>query len=158
MNILVTVGSSPFESLIKAVDLQLSNTEFTLTCQIATGTYQPRAHSFLRFSDQFPRLIEQADVVITHGGAATVFELLEIVKQTGKKVLLVPNLDRIDQHQQDLAHFVERNHYAGVCWSLERLSASVRECIGQTFKPYQKDSFFMADDILTYFGISSIST
>ncbi|MFT4925816.1 MAG: beta-1,4-N-acetylglucosaminyltransferase [Phenylobacterium sp.] len=150
MNILVTVGTSPFDALITAVDQQLSNNEHTITCQIASGEYQPSAHPFIRLSDQFEDLVDQADLVITHGGAATVFELLE----AGKVVVLVPNLARIDRHQQDLAQFVESQGYACVCWSLDKLAQCVDRCTTQSFNRYHKEAFFMADDLLNYFAVA----
>lgn len=149
MNILVTVGTTPFDALISAIDHQLTADDFTVTCQIASGGYQPTTHAFIRFSEQFAELVNQADMVIAHGGAATVFELLE----AGKKLLLVPNLSRIDKHQQDLAGFVEQQGYGMVCWSLDTLAECVRNCARQDFKVYQKEPFFMADSILQYFNI-----
>lgn len=152
MKILVTVGTSSFDPLIKQIDQLLANHPQTdnwdFTCQIGNGDYQPTANHF-RFEDNFLQYIEAADVVITHAGAGTVFELLD----RGKKLLAVPNFYRLDKHQQDLARYIEQSNYGAVCWSLPDLADTLAQCINSTFKPYQKDAFFMVDDLLAYFGM-----
>tara|TARA_R110000787_G_scaffold147907_1_gene261789 strand:- start:154 stop:606 length:453 start_codon:yes stop_codon:yes gene_type:complete len=148
MKILVTVGTSSFERLIKAVDKQIPANKYQLTCQISDGKYQPINHKFFHFSDKFPSLIADADIVITHGGAGTIFQLLELQK----KIIVVPNLDRIDKHQTDLASFVSDNHYAIVCNNLDQLAYDLEQCIHFTPASYQKDDFFMADDLINYFS------
>ncbi len=150
MNILVTVGFTAFDQLIEAVDRQFSPSDFCITCQIASGGYQPQSHPFIRVSDKLTDMIEEADLVITHGGAATVFELLE----TGKPIVLVPNMYRLDKHQGDLADFIETNQYGGVCRDLATLQFCVETCRQTNFKPYEKESFFLSRDILQYFGIA----
>jgi beta-1,4-N-acetylglucosaminyltransferase len=148
MKIYVTIGTTPFDSLISTVDAQLSNQEFSVTCQITSVSPPPNNHTFVPFSSKnHPHWVADADVVITHGGAATVFELLE----KGKKIVLVPNLDRIDKHQKDLAHYVQLHHYGEVCWQQEHLHSHLKTCIESSFNPYEKESFFMAKDILHYF-------
>ena len=149
MNILVTVGTKPFDLLIAAADQQFSNTEFSVTCQIASGSYQPEHHPYIHFTNSFSELIASADIVITHGGAATVFELLE----AGKKIVLVPNSLRTDNHQKDMASYVEHNQYGIVCRSLNGLVSTVKKCSRTKFNAYAKDQFFMGGDILEYFDL-----
>jgi beta-1,4-N-acetylglucosaminyltransferase len=149
MKIIVTVGSSAFNQMIEAVDQQLAGQGYAVTCQIADGSYQPRHHAFFTFADDLQQRFADADMVITHGGAGTVFELLEM----GKKIVVVPNLYRLDKHQQDLAQYIEAQGYGTVCHQLERLLESVRLCQNSEFEIYKKDPFFMADDLFQYFGI-----
>jgi beta-1,4-N-acetylglucosaminyltransferase len=146
--IFVTVGTTTFDQLIEAVDTQLVDAKFDVTCQIANGKYMPKI-KHLRFCDDFSRRLAVADVVITHGGAGTVFELLE----QGKKMVVVPNLFRVDKHQTDLAKHVEQNNFGVVCWALEDLADCLQRCIDTTFNPYTKDPFFMAGELLEYFGM-----
>ncbi len=146
--IFVTVGTTAFDQLIEAVDAQLPGTQFDVTCQIADGKYLPKT-KHVRFADDLSHRFAQADVVITHGGAGTVFELLE----QGKKIVVVPNLFRVDKHQTDLAKHVEQNNFGVVCWALSDLSACLERCIDTTFNPYSKEPFFMAGELLEYFGM-----
>jgi len=149
MNILVTVGTTPFEELIIAVDHHFSNTEFSIVCQISSGNYQPKQHSFVRSTNRYSTLVAAADIVISHGGAASVFELLE----AGKKIVIVPNFSRIDKHQEDLAFFIETHQYGVVCRSMDDLLPCVKSCQRKNLQPYQKDPFFMSASILQFFGI-----
>jgi len=146
MKILVTVGTSAFDSLIKAVDEQLKPTDYQVICQIADGSYKPDKHNYLSFSDNFEDLIDSVDIVITHGGAGTIFNLLE----RGKKLLVVPNLERIDKHQMDLGNFIEINDYGVICTDLKQLLSQLEFCQKHTPKRYQKEKFFMANEIVKY--------
>lgn len=149
MKILVTVGSGGFDELIKAADRYLNFSEASVMCQIGKDGYRPNNHPFVEFSSEFSSLWQTADVVVTHGGAATVFELLE----AGKKLVVVPNTYRLDSHQLDLAEHLQQQQLALVCRDLTTLKDCVHKAMTQTFKPYERQPFFMADDILHYFGI-----
>lgn len=149
MKILVTVGTSVFDGLIQAVDEQLVDTEHDITCQVATGLYVPQNFPHFRFSTEFRRYFEEADLIISHGGAGTVFELLEL----RKKVLVVPNQMRRDKHQGDLGQYVEQQKLGGVCWNLSELREDLETCVRSTYQLYRAEEFFYADNILDYFGI-----
>ena len=150
MNILVTVGTTPFDSLIKATDEQISNQKHAVICQIASGRYSPKNHSYFTHSETFQEFVAQADLVITHGGAATIFELLE----QSKKIVVVPNLVRIDKHQLELAKYIEANNYGVVCENLNKLSEKVVECWASSYSAFERKPFFMQNEILNYFEIS----
>jgi beta-1,4-N-acetylglucosaminyltransferase len=147
MKLLVTVGTSLFDSLIKAVDTQIDGNDYQVTCQIGVGKYQPVNHARISFSNEFDALLEDADIVIAHAGAGTIFKLLEM----GKKILVVPNLERVDKHQSDLAEFVSTSGYGIVCLDLTKLAEHLQEAIEFKANKYQKDAFFMADEIISYF-------
>jgi len=147
MRVLVTVGSTHFDSLITAVDNYLNNEEFDVTIQMANGQYKPKNHRFISFSDDIEQLYEQADIVITHAGAGTVYRLLEL----GKKIVVVPNFDRIDDHQLDIATFMYENGYTGFCKSLSDVKSTVLEAADTEFKHYQCDPFDGYQDIWQLF-------
>lgn len=149
MKIFVTVGSGSFDQLIEQVDKTLLAPQFEVCCQIGSGSYLPHQSHFT-FSDDFSGYVDDADVVITHAGAGTVFELLE--KQV--KLLVVPNQFRLDKHQQDLAHFIAEHNYAQVCWQLEQLADLLVASYDSDFVRYQKEPFFKADDLRQYFGLN----
>ena len=106
MNIFVTVGHTHYNALFKAVNEQLSSDKYHIVNQISEGTYTPDNHKYFKYSTQIQDEIMKADLVITHAGAGSVFNLLEIAKPT----LIVPNFDRIDNHQKDIADFVMKNN------------------------------------------------
>ena len=146
----VTVGSGSFDQLITAVDCCFTEVvnnqlELEFCCQIGKGKVKPSLPYF-RFSDDFRTFYQNAAVIITHGVAGTVFELLDM----GKKIVLVPNTFRLDKHQQDLAWFIEQHRYGVVCHSLDTLADCVTQALEQDFVPYKKEPFFMADELLDF--------
>ena len=150
MKVFVIVGTGSFEQLIEQVDKCLIAPDFTVCCQIGVGRFKPH-QPYYALSDNYKADISHADVVVTHAGAATVFELLE----SGKKMLVVPNQFRIDKHQQDLAEYVEQQNLAGVCWHLDDLKQKLLEVQQSNYQPYQKESFFKARELLDYFGMAN---
>jgi len=144
MNIFVTVGHTHYDALFKAVDQQLSPKKYNIINQISEGIYKPNNHQHFKYSNDIQKEISKADLVITHAGAGSVFNLLEISKPT----LIVPNFDRIDNHQKDLADFVIKNNYACVCNDLTQLEKHVLESMGNSFNQYKKNNFCGYEKIL----------
>ena len=150
MNLLITAGTGGFDSLMQAADKHWHNNTDEVFCQIGQGSYQPKHHPFTVFCHDFAARCETADVVVTHAGAATVFELLEL----RKPLVVVPNLERVDKHQADLAEFIERGNYAVVCRELSDLPQAVEQAAQGCFVQYQKRPFDMAESILDFFEMS----
>ena len=148
LKVFVTVGSGSFDELIEQVDKTLLAPDYQVCCQIGRGRFKPHQQHFA-FCDDYPRYMREADVVITHAGAGTVFELLE----QGKRLLVVPNQFRVDKHQQDLAQFIADHRYAKVCWQLEHLADTLVATMSERFARYQKEPFFMAADLRQYLGL-----
>lgn len=141
MKILVTVGTTQFNELIKYIDLNIKG--HRVVFQIASGNYIPINHTYFTFRDDFDSYIKDSDIVITHAGAGSVYSLLEM----GKKVIVIPNLQRVDKHQKELARFVEMNDYAYVAWNLEQIDSLINSIEDKHFKVYNKDSFNKVDEI-----------
>ncbi|MFC3033096.1 PssE/Cps14G family polysaccharide biosynthesis glycosyltransferase [Pseudoalteromonas fenneropenaei] len=148
MKVFVTVGSSPFDSLVKTVDESIAcKGEIECVFQISHGQYLPKNGKYFDFSDVFHSYVNECDVVITHAGAGTIFYLLD----QNKRFVAVPNLERIDKHQADLANYIKNNGLALVCNDLTSL-ASIFDQLS-TFCPayYEKDSFFVANELIALF-------
>lgn len=137
MKVLVTVGTTPFDSLIRFCDENLSS-DLDLTLQLSDkGVYLPKRFKFFRFADNIAEYYGNSDVVITHAGAGTVFNLLEL----GKHIIVVPNLDRDDGHQKDLAKVIEKKRWGLVCWKLDMLPALIEEAMACELAPYDRQEF-----------------
>lgn len=101
--IFVTVGTheQPFDRLIKEVDRLVSEGFITEEVFIQTGfsTYTPQYCSWKKFLsyDEMNTFIEEANVVITHGGPATFMAVLS----KGKKPIVVPRLKQFNEHVND---------------------------------------------------------
>ncbi|WP_026972283.1 PssE/Cps14G family polysaccharide biosynthesis glycosyltransferase [Aliagarivorans marinus] len=130
MNIFVTVGTTKFSSLVNEASLI---TDHQITIQHADPTRDNLFNTSFDFVDSIDDFYEAADLVVTHAGAGSVYSLLE----RKKKVIVVPNLERIDQHQMDLAKYVEQNHYALVAWAPTQLIHSIKESESFIPAPYQ---------------------
>mmetsp|Transcript_22394 Transcript_22394/g.62101 ORF Transcript_22394/g.62101 Transcript_22394/m.62101 type:complete len:181 (-) Transcript_22394:181-723(-) len=119
--VLVTVGSTLFEALIKAVDsLGLADELVrrgysTLVIQIGSGTHLPisllpngsnsgvlrngLAVEWFRFAPSLDKYMARASLVISHAGSASTFESL----RAGRKLVAVPNPVLMNNHQMELA-------------------------------------------------------
>ena len=113
----------------------------------AIGVYEYQIHRIdeemaARFEDYY----KHSDVIITHAGAGTIFKLLEL----NKKIIVIPNLERVDKHQRDLANFLGENEYALVAWNLDDLLDCLR--LVESFQPsvFKKEPFFKAEEIASF--------
>lgn len=159
MKILITVGTTPFDNLIKVADEQLSQSH-ELVFQISEGGYKPKSGQSFKFTDDIEQCYLDADLIISHGGAGTIYRVLEL----DKKLIIVPNLDRIDHHQLDICDFMQKNNHAAIWdhnWgqsrttfgsdpSLEKLVAEVEM---SDFTSFQPDEFTGVDKIRDYLGL-----
>jgi UDP-N-acetyl-D-mannosaminouronate:lipid I N-acetyl-D-mannosaminouronosyltransferase len=137
VKIFVTVGNTRYNSLIKAIDEQLLNDEFNITMQIADGEFAPKHHEYFCYSDNIEQYFNDADIVITHAGAGTVFHLLE----DNKKMLVIPNYDRIDSHQLDLTSYLDKNDFANVCYDISNIKHCVLDAFSTEHAKYENDLF-----------------
>lgn len=144
MKILTTVGTTAFDSLIKAVDIFFKDrSQDTVFFQIADGVYKPKCGASLQFTDSISNYYVSSDLVITHAGAGSIYTLLEL----GKKVIAVPNLNRIDKHQVDIANYMESNGFLLVSWSVETIPDVIEKSFNFIPQPYKKEDFFKYEDI-----------
>lgn len=147
MKIFITVGTTQFDSMIKAVDdfaQQSKSNNFTF--QIATGRYIPKNGYSFSFTQDIDDYYNNSDLIITHAGAGSIYHLLKI----SKKIIIIPNLERADKHQLDIAKYMDENNFALVCYKLNDLSKMINESKSFSPHPFKKESFFKVDDIANY--------
>jgi beta-1,4-N-acetylglucosaminyltransferase len=97
-SLLVTVGTTEFEELIKNIDSiqflkKLNFFDFTkLYIQIGRGKYEPKilvengynnniSIEYFRFTDNLPDYIKKCDLIISHCGAGSILEIITLKKQ-----------------------------------------------------------------------------
>lgn len=141
MKIFVTVGTTPFEKLIREASL-IDSAEIIL--QVAESNFQSQNCKIIKFTKNINDYYMWADVVICHAGAGTIYKLLEM----NKLIIVVPNLDRIDQHQNEIANFVELNNYGIIVRDVKTLNEGLLKI--NTFKKnkYEKEEFFLIKKII----------
>lgn len=101
--IFVILGSqkNQFDRLLKAIDDQVLSGEIdeTVFAQIGYSDYAPQHYSYRKFldHDDFEKMEEMADLVITHGGTGAIMGALK----KGKKVIAVPRRFDLGEHNDD---------------------------------------------------------
>uniref|UniRef100_A0A7S0WPF2 Glycosyl transferase family 28 C-terminal domain-containing protein n=1 Tax=Chlamydomonas leiostraca TaxID=1034604 RepID=A0A7S0WPF2_9CHLO len=151
--VLVTVGSTKFDALVRAVDTEefgkaLVSKGYThLVIQKGNGAYAPhvlvpinetlgttKEGLHVEVFDYKPNLTDtmnEASLVISHAGSGSIFEALT----AGKHLIVVPNPLLMDNHQVELgARLADMGHL--VCASTEELVGAVQGFDGGKIKPY----------------------
>jgi beta-1,4-N-acetylglucosaminyltransferase len=155
MKILITVGTTKFEELIKAVDNSefyemLSDNGFKeLIYQKGTGEYIPNEYSNnskLKVSvnsllPDFEEVIKSCEYVISHGGAGIILESLK-----HKKTLFVAVNDTLmDNHQRELAESLAEDNYLYYIKDLRKITTEIEsvvrnKCIAlKTYPEFNED-------------------
>ena len=128
--LLVTVGTTEFDELIKAVDTLeifhwlISENITQVTFQIGKGFYEPCILNKLskdinnnnnnyniiinwfRFTPNLSLYIDQSTIIFSHGGAGTIIECLE----RNKLLCIAVNKTLMDDHQIEMAIAMKSNN------------------------------------------------
>jgi len=136
--ILVTLGSTEFETLIDICDVQ--NDSYEINFQIGNSKKKPIHNPYFSFKNQTD-LYNGYDLIVTHAGAGSVFKLLELKK----KIIVVTNYDRKDHHQSELSSYVKKSNFALVYGINEMKNLNFLDVINDMdkskFSLYVKDEF-----------------
>lgn len=106
--IVVTVGSTHFDSLISLIDskefIQLAQSKGYGRITAQTGAYEGEIHNLTDYFDYttpdvMSKHFSEADLVIGHAGAGTIIEVLQL----GKPLLVVINEILMENHQTEVA-------------------------------------------------------
>ena len=101
--ILVVLGTQdkPFTRLLDDVELQIKNGNIKdkVVVQAGLTDYKSEVMEIHRLipAPEFEKLIENADLIITHGGVGTI---LSAIKK-GKKIIACPRLSKYHEHHND---------------------------------------------------------
>lgn len=104
MKVLVSVGTTHFDALVRRVDSQevqeaLGARGFLhIECQLGTGTYKPQLLWF-DFDEKIEERVGAIDLLICHAGAGSILSGL----RHHKKVIAVVNESVMGDHQRELA-------------------------------------------------------
>jgi UDP-N-acetylglucosamine transferase subunit ALG13 len=128
----VSVGSTDFDELVRAVDSLVPSLGFEGIIQIGHGKYKPKNLPFFRFAVSLSPFYEKASLAVAHGGLATTMEIL----RQGLPLVSVSNPDRYDRHQEDLLKIMEENGYLIWCRKIEKIDASINLAMSQNFATY----------------------
>jgi UDP-N-acetylglucosamine transferase subunit ALG13 len=121
--VLVTVGSTDFDPLVRAADEAARHLSQPVVAQIGVGSYEPRNAEWFRMAPSLEPYYERADVVVSHGGAGTILEVL----RRGIRLVCVDNPDRPDQHQRDIIGHMASLRRLVWCERLEGLQEAIQK-------------------------------
>ena len=154
--IFITLGSQKFQfnRLLKAVDKLVANATITdkVFAQIGYSDYNPQNYQFTRFldRDEFAKIIEEADIVITHGGTGSI---MEAVKK-GKKVIAIPRRmkygEHIDDHQLQVVRQFKDLNLICECDDAEKISDALNLVKKSTYKKYVSNTPKIIDSIINF--------
>ena len=101
--IFVTLGSQKFQfnRLLKELDKLVNEGEITegIFAQIGYSDYKPQNYKYKEFLDreEFCKVMQKADKVITHGGTGAIIGAIK----NDKKVIAIPRLQKYGEHVDD---------------------------------------------------------
>jgi len=97
--IFVTVGTFNFDDLIYQVDKFIEQGVITdkVICQIGNGQYQPKNCESFAYTKKIGSYIDDAEMVICHGGTGSVLDLIK----REKKFIAVANRALANDHQME---------------------------------------------------------
>ncbi|UCH70509.1 MAG: hypothetical protein JSV29_00550 [Candidatus Bathyarchaeota archaeon] len=141
--ILVTVGTERFDDLVKTMDEIALELGEEVTIQIGKGEYEPKNCRYFRFSSHMDRYFEKANLIVTHGGAGTLFELLE----KNRKIIGISNPEKPNQHQKEILKALSQQSYLIWCRDVKRLKETVENARKVKIKKYRKPECQIAEII-----------
>ena len=143
--ILITVGTTKFENLIKAIDKELFyemliKYGFTkLIIQKGYGEYIPQNYKKYEnkikiqisvIINHFEDVIKTSELIISHGGAGIILESLK----NKRKVIVCVNDELMDNHQIELATSLHENGYVYYCKNLTNIIEEAEKLISNSIK------------------------
>ncbi len=142
--IFVTVGTTSFNTLIKAIDETKINDKVII--QKSDGSYLPKNYEFFEYTNEIKKYYSEAEIIITHGGAGSIFKLVGM----GKKVIGVANEERTDKHQSDILKKMADENYLIWCKDLTKINEAITKAKKTNFKKYTPPECNIAEYITEF--------
>lgn len=155
--VLVTVGTTKFDALVKAVDSTavadalVARGYTRLVIQKGAGKHQVQTlvpigsqHHQLsnglqvqvfEFAPSLAEYMQAADLIISHAGSGSIFEALRL----RKPLVAVPNAILMDNHQAELANHLARLDYI-IAARPDTLAYTLQHLSVNALKPYESGS------------------
>jgi beta-1,4-N-acetylglucosaminyltransferase len=129
--IFVTVGthSIGFERLVKKMDEIANKTEHKVVIQTGTTNYEPKNAEWFKFRDyeDIINIIKSSDIIICHGGAGTLLDILNL----NKPIIVVPRRKKFnevhDDHEIELAESLKKTKNVTIIYYIENLEEAINE-------------------------------
>lgn len=145
--IFVTVGTGKFEKLVSAADKLAGRIKEKIIIQRGRSESKINNAENFEFTNNFNDYVKKARIIISHGGAGTIFDLLE----KGKKVIALANLNRIDSHQQEILEQLDKEGHLIYCEDFN-LKKALEKLKKTKLKKYNGPGFWVDRKIEEFLG------
>ncbi len=135
-----------FDELIKKIDEISHRLKEPVVAQIGESKYRPRNIKWFRFHAPLHKFYKKADIVISHHGAGTIFEVLG----HKKKLICLENPSIV--HNPDLANELHRLGYLINCKSIDNLENCIKAVRTHKFKRYNSPECRIDEKIIEFLG------
>lgn len=156
--IFVTVGSQKFQfnRLLIEIDKLIENKSIMekVFAQIGVSEYIPKNYEYTDFTtqDEFSEKIDEANLIITHGGTGVIVNALK----KGKKVIAIPRLSKygehVDDHQIQLIKEFEEMNFIEPVYEIDELSNAIQEIKEKKYNIYVSNTDKIIEDIEKFIG------
>ncbi|MCD6226390.1 MAG: glycosyltransferase [Candidatus Aenigmarchaeota archaeon] len=137
--IFVTVGTDRFEELVKAIDKNAPEVKEKIVIQIGKGKYKPKNCEYFDFVPKIDSYYKNARLIITHGGAGTIFKLLS----RGKKIIGISNPHKPDEHQKEILKVLSEDNYLIWCKDLKNILKLIKNINKIRLKKYEQPNCYI---------------
>ncbi len=169
--IFVTVGTTYFDELIEAMDLLKGSGKIkdVVVAQIGSGRYIPHHLEYFRYAPSLDEYYREADLVVTHAAAGTLFTLLsmkkKIVAVTNPRLKVLLKRDKIKvvtesrglveikNRQEELPLKLEEMGYLVWCPDVKDLEDAINRALQKEFREYVSPECFIRDEIEKRLGV-----
>ncbi len=117
--IFVTTGTIGSDDIIKKVDEIAPGLKDSVIMTLGRGKYIPKNCKWFKYTSSISSYFKRASLIITHGGAGTLFECLSL----NKRIIAIPQDQTGDQ--KDLVDKLSEEGYILKCENLGELEGLV---------------------------------
>ncbi|MFH1836464.1 MAG: PssE/Cps14G family polysaccharide biosynthesis glycosyltransferase [Methanobacteriota archaeon] len=145
--IFVTISKGAFDRLIKSVDSLAERIDEDIVMQIGNTRHIPRNTQFFRFCSkkEMDDYYKKADLIITHGGAGSLFSALRF----SKKCIAVPRYrefgEHVDDHQLQIVRELAKEKRVIAVYDVNELEEAISKA--RNFKPELNRDSSLVDHI-----------
>ncbi|MDD3392067.1 MAG: glycosyltransferase [Bacilli bacterium] len=151
--ILILLGTQDkqFVRILHEVDQLIINKVITeeVVAQVGNTKYVSKNMKLLDFIpyDEMQALIAKADLVITHGGVASIVDSIKL----NKKIIAVPRLEKygehVNDHQIQIVEKMAANNYLIPLYDGDSLEKALEKSKRFTNKPFTSNNYHMLEII-----------
>ena len=129
-----------------------SSTGSGVFIQLGTSAYIPKNAEWSAFLDRetYRQKLDQADLVVTHGGTGAI---VGAVKK-GKKVVAIPRLhqygEHVDDHQVEIVKCFSEMGLIEPCFDVNNLASCCARAIERKYRVYESNTCRYVDELSEY--------